>query len=110
MMYDIIRSDERYDRANWGRTMRGAQNGCNGLPARHDNKPSRVGEVHWQIRRKVWTCMRLAKRRRAKPRAASTPIDLRTRMTKVCLAWATGLPQGELFSLGLPGIPGTHLC
>ena len=50
MMYDIIRSDERCDRAYWGRTMRGAQNDCNELPARHDNKPSRVGEVRWQIR------------------------------------------------------------
>ena len=32
MMYDIIRSDERCDRAYWGRTMRGAQNGCSELP------------------------------------------------------------------------------
>ena len=50
-MYDTIRSDERCDRAYWGRTMRGAQNDCNELPARHDNKPSRVGDVHRQIRR-----------------------------------------------------------
>ena len=50
-MYDIIRSDERYDRAYWGRTMRGAQNGCNELPARRSNRTSRVGEDCKQIRR-----------------------------------------------------------
>ena len=51
MMYDIIRSDERCDRAYWGRTMRGAQNGCNELPARRSNRTSRVGEDCKQIRR-----------------------------------------------------------
>ena len=45
MMYDIIRSDERCDRAYWGRTMRGAQNGCNELPARRSNRTSRVKKI-----------------------------------------------------------------
>ena len=47
-MYDTIRNDERCAHTGvepW------AQNDCNELPARHDNKPSRVGEVRWLIRR-----------------------------------------------------------
>ena len=47
----IIRNDERCDRTYWGRTMRGAQNGCNELPARRSNRTSRVGGVCKQIRR-----------------------------------------------------------
>ena len=51
-MYDTIRNGEmvRGATAHTG-VEPWAQNDCNELPARHDNKPSRVGDVHRQIRR-----------------------------------------------------------
>jgi len=53
MMYviDGFRNDESCDPAYRGRTMRVAQNGCNGPPARRSRMPSRVGAAHTQTER-----------------------------------------------------------